>query len=281
MEQNQTIYEEEKGISLRDLFFLVKKNLIMIIVITAICTLAGGIYGLKFKKITYTSKAEAIVMVDSTNSSASQAYQEYLTSTYLINTFNSLIKSNKVVNEVAESLTSELEAYKQNNPGAVLPENYQELSNPAKRGSIITSIQNNTTVTTTTNSLYVTIKYKSNNEALSIVVANLLIEKTQQVADNYVLNELNEKVYDYPNLQGNFGPVDKAVDYTTEASRGAAKVIIICFLIGFVVSFAIAFIEYLLDDTYTSKEEFEKAFNINVLTLLPDFYALEERAGKK
>ena len=156
----------------------------------------------------------------------------------------------------------------------------EDLSKEENRNSVITTIQKNTTISTTTNSLIISIKYKSSNEALSIVVANLLVEKTKEIADKYE-EEGGEKVYDYKMLAGNFASVDVADTFTTDASRGAAKVIIICFLVGIVLSAAIILIKFFVDDTYTSKEAFEKAFNINVLTLLPDFSDFEEKGGKK
>lgn len=282
MEQNQVVIEEEKGISLSDIFFLIKKNFLLILIITALFTIAGGVYGLKFKKITYTAKAEAIVMADSssTTPSASTNYQEYVMSTYLINTFNTFIVSNKVVGAVVDDLTETLDTYKANNPDAVLPDDYKTYSNPENRGSLIKKIQDNASVSTSTNSLIITIKYKSNNEALSIVVTNLLVEKTKEIADK---NEEvdGKKEYDYKMLAGNFASIDEAEPSTVTASRGAAIVIIVCALIGLVISFAIILIKYLCDDTYTSKEAFEKAFNINVLTLLPDFNETEEKGGKK
>ena len=38
------------------------------------------------------------------------------------------------------------------------------------------------------------------------------------------------------------------------------------FLIGLIISFAIVLIKFLSDDTYTSKDAFEKTFNINILS---------------
>ena len=280
MEQNQIVQEEERGITLSDIFFLIKKNILMICIITLVLTIAGAVYGLKFKKITYTAKAEAIVMAESNESSAQSDYQKYVMSTYLINTFNSFIVSNKVVGAVAAELTEKLDEYKTANPDAVLPENYKDFSKESERNSMITTIQKNATITTSTNSLIITIKYKSNNEALSIVVTNLLVEKTKEIADHYVENG-TEKVYDYKMLAGNFASVDVADASTIDASRGAAKVIIICFLVGIVLSAAIILIKFFVDDTYTSKESFEKEFNINVLTLLPDFSDFDEKGGKK
>ena len=280
MEQNQIVLEEERGITLSDIFFLIKKNILMIIIITAVLTIAGGIYGLKFKKITYTAKAEAIVMADSSSASAQANYQEYVTSTYLINTFNSFIVSNKVVGVVQENLTAALEAYKTENPDAELPDDYKSLSDSKKKNNVIKTIQENTSVSTTTNSLIITVKYKSSNEVLSIVVANLLIEKTKEIADGYV-EVGGEKQYNFKMLAGNFEFVDRAETSTVTASRGATMVIVICALVGLVISFAIILIKYLVDDTYTSKETFERTFNINVLTLLPDVTRIEEKGGKK
>ena len=54
---------EEQGLSISDIFFIVKKNIIFIIIITMIFTLVGGFYAVKVKKPTYTAISTAMVVI--------------------------------------------------------------------------------------------------------------------------------------------------------------------------------------------------------------------------
>lgn len=253
MEQKQIIAEEEKGISLSDLFFLIKRNILLILIITGLFTVGGAVYGLRFKKITYTATSTAIVMVDSGTSSASGDYQNYLTSTYLINTFKDFIVSNNVVKQVIES------------------------PDCTKYDLTIKEINDNITISTSTNSLILTLKYSCADQDEAIKVLNKIVEMTIESANK--LDENNDPVY--KTLCGNFVVMDQADTQNTTASRGATLVIVICFLIGFIISFAIVLVKYLTDDTYTSKDDFERVYNINVLSLLPDISDYEKEGSKK
>ena len=47
-------------------------------------------------------------------------------------------------------------------------------------------------------------------------------------------------------------------------------VIIICFLVGLVASYAFFLVKYLLDDTYKSKNEFEDVTGLKIIAVIPD-----------
>ncbi len=244
MNVNTNTVQDETGISLNDLIFLIKKNFIMVFIITFIFTLGGAIYGLNFKKITYTSTATAMVLVGD-NSGGSGAYQEMLTAQYMINSFKDYINSNLVAKDVINS--DECSKY--------------ELS--------IRDVQDNLTVSTqTTNSLVLTLKYKSDNKEEAIEVLNQILDSTE-----FLSNQQDK-------LKDTFIIIDKAEEISTIASRGAAIVIIICFVLGAALSFGIVLIKFLLDDTYTSKEAIEKAYNINVIASLPNLADMENGGAK-
>lgn len=259
MEDNQIINtnEEEKGITLNDILFIIKKNILIIILITAILTVGGAVYGFFFKPYKVTATATAVVMVDTSNGSTNQSdYQNLVQATYMINTYSEMIKSNMVAKMVQASETGQ------------------------KYDLTIKGIIENTTVKSSTNSLIVTISYKCSAEKATevdkaIEICNAILDKTIEL-----VNSKDGEEYVYDKLANCLKKVDEASVDTAIASRGAAKVILICFAIGLVLSFGIAFIRHLLDDTYTSKEDFEKTFKINVLTLLPDLVDLENTKKK-
>lgn len=253
--QMEYAYNEEKGISLGDLLFLIKKNILMILIITGLCTLGGAIYGLNFKKINYAATSTIIVRVESSSSSSSSSdYQNYTLSTYLVNTVTSFIESNTVLGNVVDS--DECEKY--------------DLST--------TSLAKAISIKTSTSSLLVTITYECSDEEQAIDVVNQVVQSTIDISN--MKNEDGNYRYDKL-LAGNILLLDEAKKEYVTASRGAALVIVICFIVGFIISFSIVLIKYLADDTFTSKDDFERIFKINVLTLLPEIATNEKGKGKK
>ena len=104
------------------------------------------------------------------------------------------------------------------------------------------------------------------NEEKSIAVLNQILASTKRLADEGTAKEL---------LGNKFFILADASKASTTASRGAALVIIACFLVGAMLSFGVILIQYLLDDTYNSKEAIEKNLNINVIASLPDISDVE------
>jgi len=226
---------EEKGLSLNDLFFLAKKNWLLILIVIFVSILSGAIYGFGIRKTTYSADATAIVMAESSTATAN-GYQDYLYSNYLINTFKDFIVSDSVIELVKE----ELKEY-----------------NLSKK-QILDSI----TVSVTTNSLILRIKAKAENNDLAITLANTVLEKAMEAA-----NVTENGEYKYDVLANKL--IDMEYAYEATGSRGALTVLIISCLLGFIISFGIILIKYLIEDTFTSKEEFEQMFEIKVLALLP------------
>lgn len=247
MENNENKVVEESGISLSDLIFLAKKNVLLILIVTMIFTIAGAVYGLRFKQISYTSTATAIVSVSAEPGNTNN-YQNILAAQYMINSFKDYIDSIPVAAEVVDS--DDCKEY--------------DLS--------IKQVLDHLTVSTeSTNSLVLTLKYVSNNEEESIVVLNQILASTKRLADEGTAKEL---------LGNKFFILSDASKDSTTASRGAALVIIVCFLIGAMLSFGVVLIQYLLDDTYNSKEAIEKHYNINVIASLPDISDSEAGGSK-
>ena len=216
----------------------------MILVITFLFTLAGAIYGLKYKETTYTASGSAIILVgqgDSTNE-----YQNVLIAQYMITTFQDYMSSGAVITDVVNS-----ESCKEYNLNV---------------NNVINSLSINTL---STNSLVLNVKYKSNNKEQAIKVLNQILDSTYALSNS----EKYKKT-----LGDKFIILDYSSDFNTEGSRGAALIIIITFILGVIISLAIILLKYLLDDTYTSKEAFEKQLNVNVLTCLP--LIKEEKGGK-
>lgn len=232
---NEEKYEEQ-GISLSDLLFLVKKNLILIFVITGCCALISGVYGFLIKQITYTATTSLIIDADpsSSGSSSSSEYNYYSYSVNLTNTFKEFIVDDAVLRVALEDLQAK----------------YPELT--------VQKIKDVITITTSTSSSIMKISAATNDSQMSIDIANAVSNCAIECADASGTVSLVDKLKVY-------GP---AIE--TTAKRGAALVCVIAVLVGLVGSFAIILIKYLTDNTYTSKDAFEKTFNINILACLQD-----------
>ena len=104
---------EEQGLSLSDLLFLVKRNIIMVIIVTMVFIIVGAVYGFKIKKPTYTATTTAIVYVDtSAGGNNPTMANNFSYATYFTSTFSSFIKSNPVLSVTSETLK---EKYSYNN----------------------------------------------------------------------------------------------------------------------------------------------------------------------
>lgn len=100
-----------EGISFLELFSLVKKNLVLILVVTVLFTACGAIYGNFVKKPVYSTTATAVIQVD--NSSLSE-YNAFVYAQYLVNSMAEFIVSDNVTKEVAKT-------YKNQTPTRKLP----------------------------------------------------------------------------------------------------------------------------------------------------------------
>lgn len=241
--ENEEVLNQESGISFANLLFLIKKNIVMIFAITFVFILCGGIYAFGFKKTVYTAKTSIIVMA--TPESSTTEYNAAQLSSFLINTVQDFIKADPVVKETSE-----------------------------ETGCSEAKIIKGLSISSKANNLIITINYKSTSKEEAIAVVNSITRNVQIVVDS--TREDDPTAYKYYIFANKIVPINFANDAV--GSRGAAMILVISALLGAIVSFAIVLIKYLMDDTYTSKEDFEKEFKINVLALIE---RIEDEEGGK
>lgn len=227
----------EEGLSLNQILFLIKKNFLMICLIVFIFALCGGIYGFFIKDITYSTKATGLVEAEPvTNSSEATAYSY---SVNLTNTFKVFVVSDPVIDIAYEELKVK----------------YPTIT----KGTIKKAI----TFETSTASMIVTLTAKTNDPNLSIDIANTVFKSAQKCA-----NAVTDDNPDFKILNNKLKIIQEASDVS--ASRGTMKIVLVAVAAGLVLSFAIIIIKYLANDTYTSKTDFENAYNIEVLASIPE-----------
>ena len=238
--------ELEKGLSLGEIFFIIKKNIILILVITMVCTVAAGVYGFFFKEYSYTATTSTMVMVDVTKkeTQTSTEYSNYMYSIQLINTYEDFVTSRKVIQKTVDELKDQ----------------YPDLN--------YKKIKNNLSLSNSNSSLVVRISYTAHGEGKgqeAIDVVNTLVNSTIDIVNN---SKREDDTLQYSILSKAIEIVDYAEQ--SEAKRGATLITLIGMLVGLAISFFIVLISRLLDDTYKSKEEFERQFKIDVIATIPD-----------
>lgn len=265
--ENLQVVEENNALTLKDLFFIFKRNILMIGLVTFVVTLIGAVYGFCFKDYTYSSKTTIMVKSDSQSTSASN-YNDTLQSLRIVNTIKEFIMDDLVLEATAKELTP-------------LSENDPKYENNVKQ--IKSILKSSVTLNNSEESLIITISMKStilhleNSEEIFVVDAiNTLIANAKELSNlpltdndgNLVLDEKGNVQYKYQFIANNIQDLLPAKDYS--ASRGASIVVIICFIVGLVVGYLIALFRYLLDDTFKTKEDLEKTTGISVLAFIED-----------
>ena len=243
MENEKVI--EEQGLSIRDIVFIIKRNILFITLVTVIFTLAGAFYGLKIKKPSYTATSTAVVVID-TGANSNQA-TSFVYATYFTSTFTDFIQSNSVLNRACDSL--------------------QEEGIDINRAALANCIK----VTAKTDSLIITIDADvSSKDAEEGTKNSVLIANTLLAAAIAEANRTENGVIKYEPFANKLIEMELADEEDVVSSRGAFTIAVICMLLGLALSFGLCLINYLIDDTYTSKELFEKTHGINVLSVIAE-----------
>ncbi len=190
--QNNSQELRNEGISFVELFNLVKKNIILIIIITFIATVIGGVYGAFIKKPVYSANATAVIQVDNKEI---QEYNAFVYAQYLVNTMSEFIVSDSVIIEVGKELIQDEYQFeeKTNSNGEVVyfSEIKQKEYSKAEYDKIVfakaSSVKSGTKVTYNDESLILNISYSKEevdettpDEVVKTV--KLLVEKTKEVA---------------------------------------------------------------------------------------------------
>lgn len=190
--QNNSQELRNDGISFVELFNLLKKNILLIIVITFIATVIGGIYGAFIKKPVYSATSTAVIQVDNKEI---QEYNAFVYAQYLVNTMSEFIVSDSVIIEVGKELIQDEYQFveKNNSEGEVVyfSEVKQKEYSKAEYDKIVfakaSSVKSGTKITYNDESLILNITYSKEevdettpDEVVKTV--KLLVEKTKEVA---------------------------------------------------------------------------------------------------
>lgn len=269
--ENLQMVEENNGITLKDLLFILKRNVILITIVTVVITIIGIIYGFGFKSYTYATNVTFMVRTNN-QSTTSSIYSDTSQALRMVNTIKEFIMDDLVLEQTAKELT----------PFATSDEKYESSVKAIK-----SSLKNGISFSNSEDSLIVKVTMKStiyqleNSDNVFVVdAANTLITEAQRISKlyatdengNYETGNTGDKQYKYQYIANNIQELSWAKEYS--ASRGATLVVAICFIVGFVLGYLTALIRYLLDDTLKTKEELEQITGVPVLAKIEPIKSL-------
>lgn len=244
-ENTQETNVVEKGLTFRDLLFIIRKHWIAIVCFIVACTAAGFIWS-RVEPPVYQSTGTMLVSYESNTTNIAQ---DYTFSNYISGTYVVFLKEDVVLEKVADKLDKEF---------------------------TIQQLRSNTSVKN--DSLVLKVTFTASNRDTAKKVVQTIIETAQEVADTtYIENEVEKPVYHL--LYDNLKVLSPAKDATkvSHTLRNTA----IGLGAGVVLAFLYVLIRELSDHTFKSTEEIERMLNLPVLAGIPEYHFDDEKKGGK
>ena len=265
-EQNNNVVEESRGLTFKDILFIIRKHWIAIVAFVAVGIIGGGVFTKVYSTLRpkYTSAGTMLVSYEGSKDTAITT--EYNFSNYITNTYVAFIKENAVLENAAEKLN-----------------NNNELNKPMK----FTAGALRSNLSVSANSLILKVSYTASDKVDAKTIVQTIIDTASEVADSPKLDEDGNPILDekgntepkYRFLNGNLTPVSQAKDGTKVSHT--LRDLAIGFGAGVVLALAYVVIRELSDNTFKSSEEIERYLNIPVLAGIPDYHFDDEKKGGK
>lgn len=244
---NQNIYnqkqvdEEESGITLKDIFYIIKKNIIVILSIIVAVLIVGSVYTFKIQKPVYQSSAEVMVSASSSDIEG----QNYSLASYLTNTFVAYFKSDLVLDGVVNKL------------------NEQNIT--VTTGEL----KNNLDISIVNDSLILELDYTSPSINNSKIILNTIIDTAIEITNKENISELlKDKIMVF-----SYGKDGQRVSKTMMN-------LALSLVVGVVIAFLYVLIKNAFDDTFKSKKDIEVVLNIPVIASIPHYEVKETKENE-
>lgn len=267
MDEEKQVVEEGRGLTFKDILFIVRKHWIAIIVFIFLGTAAGFTWTKveQAVKPVYQSTGTMLVSYDSGKDTAITT--EYNFSNYITNTYVAFIKEEAVLSKAADKLN----------------ENKALLNKPIEYTA--GNLKSNLSVGV--NSLILKVSFTASDPDDAKTILQTIIDTASEVADSPKLDEAGNPILDaegkpepkYKFLNGNLTPVSEAkrgrqVSHTTRNTAiGLAA--------GVAAAFIYVVLRELLDNKFKSSEEVERMLGVPVLAGIPDYHFDDEKKGGK
>lgn len=278
-EEKQVQVEESRGLTFKDILFIIRKHWIAIVIFIVAGVVAGGVFTKVYSTLRpkYTSTGTMLVSYDSSGSNQTIS-QDYTFSNYITNTYVAFIKEPVVLQKAAAQLLN----YDENN---LTDDQLGEIK--------VLAAQLKSGVSVSANSLLLKVSYTSRDPDDAQKTVQTVIKSAQAVADLPKTDENGDIVYKkdsqgnptttpeplYRFLNGNLVPVSEAGKGTKDSHT--IRDLAIGFGGGIVLAFAYVVLREMLDNTFKSTEEIERTLNIPVLAGIPDYHFDDEKKGGK
>jgi len=231
---------EEETISLRELFAVLRKRLSMIVIVTVLATVVSGIVSYSFLKPVYQASTQILVSQAAAGSLASIAGMSFDNDAKYIETYNVILKSPYILDQVIEEL------------------------------DLDTSVQNlnsHVNVTQEGDSQVVSIAVQNENPAKAVTIANEIAKVFQREISALMMID-NIHILTPAEMPENPTPI-KPQPMLNMA---------IALVVGLMASVGIAFLLEYLDNTIKDEQDIEKLLGLPVLGVV-NTIELENQKG--
>jgi len=232
----------EETISLREIFEVLKKRILMILSITLGAAIVAAVVSYFLLTPTYESSSQFIVNQKQEDPATQYNAGDIQTNVQLINTYNIIIKSPAILDEVVEDLK--------------LPYTSGQLGNKIN-------------VTSADNSQVVTVTVTDEDPAVAVNIANATVEIFQKNIPE-IMNVDNVSI---------LTKAEVAEDPTPVAPNPILN-IAIAIVLGIMVGVGLAFLLEYLDNTVTTEEDVEKKLGLPVIGVISQVSDKDITEGK-
>ena len=243
MNNNETVqieeYEEE-GLSLLDIFHIIKKHIIVIVISFIALTAVGFVLGYT-RKPKYTASTTMLV---STNMDDVSITTQYSYSKAIADTFISFVKEPVVLKTTAQELNVSYE-----------------------------TLKNNLSVKQVDSSLIIKVSYASLSEEQAVEYVNKIAEAVVKTANS---KDENGNA-NYPFLIGCINVLSSAD--SANKSTSTTKYTLVGALLGLVVALCYVFIAEITNKRFSSTDEIERLLGLPILAGIPD-YEIKDKQNK-
>ena len=250
MDEEKQVVEESRGLTFKDILFILRKSWIAIVCFIVAGAIGGFVWSKVQQSVAPVYQSSGVIMVSPEGTTNQTQSADYTLSNNLTNTVVAFIKTNAVLDHVREDQSLKNQGY-------------------TFKGSKLS-------VSNTTGNLMITIRYSSKTPEESIAMVNAVMDSVCKEADRLKDDGVTPV---YHMLKNNLNIVDEAkvgtpVSHTTRnLALGLGA--------GVAVAFLFVVIRELADNTFKSSEEIERLLNLPVLAGIPDYHFDDEKKGGK
>ena len=267
MDEEKQVVEEGRGLTFKDILFIIRKHWIAIIVFIFLGTAAGFTWTKVEQAVKPVYQSTGTMLVSYDSGKDTQITTEYNFSNYITNTYVAFIKEEAVLSKAADKLN----------------ENKALLNKPIEYTA--GNLKSNLSVSA--NSLILKVSFTASDADDAKTILQTIIDTASEVADSPKLDEAGNPILDsegnpepkYKFLNGNLTPVSEAKKgkQVSNTVRNTA----IGLAAGVVAAFLYVVLRELLDNKFKSSEEIERMLGVPVLAGIPDYHFDDEKKGGK